>query len=374
MRSGRATGEGYGHAELAGGRKGGRPAGQARPASRQRVAFGWIYAGYGLLFALLTFGYPAAAWVWAGEVFSPPLWLPACFAAALILAAGAFARTLRARSASVIQAAYDIVDAAIAGQARLTDYEETRLSALENKVVRYVELAKAREGQVMAERSRIQTLLSDISHQTKTPLSSMMLYVELLEEIPHLSEEARQYAAQIKAQTAKLDWLIGSLVKMSRLEAGMITLQTDVSPLIPTITQAVSQVYAAAERKGIEIAIDFDPKVSARHDPKWTGEALFNLLENAVKYSGSGSVVQVSAQAGDMFVRVDVADRGIGIAAEEWNDIFKRFYRSKQAAKQEGVGIGLYLAREIVAAQGGHIKVSSKPGEGSVFSVFLPVM
>ncbi|MBW4837873.1 MAG: HAMP domain-containing histidine kinase [Paenibacillaceae bacterium] len=341
---------------------------------RSGLAFDWLYAAYGALFVLLVLGYPLASWVWAGEVFTPPIWIPIVFAAALLLVAGSFAMTLRARSANAIRAAYEVVDAAIAGRQRLTGYEETELSALENKVIRYVELARAREGQVEADRGHLQTLLSDISHQTKTPLSGIMLYGELLEEIPDLGEEARQYAAQIKTQAAKLDWLIGSLVKMSRLEAGMITLQSVVSPLIPTITQAVSQVYAAAERKGIPIAIDCDPVISARHDPKWTAEALFNLLENAVKYSMAGSDMHISVVAGEMFVRIDVADQGMGIAEQEWNDIFKRFYRSKQAATQEGVGIGLYLAREILVAQGGYIKLSSKLGEGSVFSLFLPCM
>ncbi|MUG86646.1 sensor histidine kinase [Paenibacillus timonensis] len=339
---------------------------------RNGLAFDWVYVAYGALFVLFVLGYPLASWVWAGEVFTPPIWIPIVFAAALLLIAGSFAWTLRARSANAIRAAYEIVDTAIAGQQRLTGFEETELSALENKVIRYVELARAREEEVEAERGHLQTLLSDISHQTKTPLSGIMLYGELLGEVPNLGEEARQYATQIKAQAAKLDWLIGSLVKMSRLEAGMIALQTIVSPLIPTITQAVSQVYASAERKGIPIAINCDPVISARHDPKWTGEALFNLLENAVKYSAAGSGLHISALAGEMFVRIDVADQGMGIAEEEWNDIFKRFYRSKQAAQQEGVGIGLYLAREIIAAQGGYLKVSSKLGEGSVFSLFLP--
>lgn len=370
---GESRGE-HGLAEFASRRVLPRTDGQAGSARRNGLDFNGLTVAYGALFVLLVLGYPLAAWASSGEVFTPPLWLPAGFAGALLLLAGTFVWTLRAKSAAAIQAAYDIVDTAIAGRPRLTGYEETELSALENKVIRYVELARAREGQVEAERSHLQTLLSDISHQTKTPLSSIILYGELLEELSDLSEEARQYAAQIKAQAAKLDWLIGSLVKMSRLETGMIALQTAVSPLIPTITQAVSQVYAAAERKSVGIAIDCTPDISVRQDPKWTGEALFNLLENAVKYSAAGSGIRISAAAGEMFVRIDVADQGMGIAEQEWSDIFKRFYRSKQAAKYEGVGIGLYLAREIIAAQGGYIKVSSRLGEGTVFSVFLPGM
>lgn len=336
--------------------------------------FTWICVTYGASFVLLVLGYPVAVRYLAGEMFGPPLWLPVSFAAAMLLAAGSFAWIVRAKTTTAIQTAFDIVDAAIGGRQRLTGYTETNLSALENKVFRYVELTRARELQIETDRSKIKSLISDILHQTKTPLSSIVLYGELLEEIPDLNEDARQYAEQIKAQSAKLDWLIGSLVKMSRLEAGMISLQTAVSPVIPTITQAVSHVYTAAEHKGIDIAIACDPKAAAKHDSKWTCEALFNLLENAVKYSESGSRIHVSVQPGEMFTRIDVADRGIGIAQNEWNDVFKRFYRSKQSAEQEGVGIGLYLAREIVTTQGGYIKVLSKPGEGSVFSAFLPVM
>ncbi|MNP50965.1 Adaptive-response sensory-kinase SasA [compost metagenome] len=150
-------------------------------------------------------------------------------------------------------------------------------------------------------------------------------------------------------------------------------MQPDVLPIVTTITKSVSQIFSEAERKGIEIKISCDATVKAKHDAKWTSEALINILENAVKYSDSGGHIDISVAGSEMFTRIDIADTGMGIEEHEWNLIFRRFYRSKRVAEHEGVGIGLFLAREIVTMQGGYIKVSSKLGEGSVFSVFLPL-
>lgn len=305
---------------------------------------------------------------------SKAVWISFAFIVLSGLLGGAMFWTLRRKIGHMIETVDHIVDGAISGEQRLTGYTETNISSLENKVVRYINLAKTRETSMEAEKSNIKALISDISHQTKTPLSNIILYSGLLEESPLQNEEARQYAAQIKAQSVKLDWLIQSLIKMSRLETGVISTHAVKLPVIRTITGALSQVYSKAERKGIDISISCEESLQANHDPKWTGEALVNLLENAVKYSEPGGTIQIKAQTGEMFIRIDITDTGIGIDESEWNAIFKRFYRSKQAAKYDGVGIGLYLTREIITAQGGYIKVSSKLGEGSVFSVFLPAI
>ncbi|MNN31512.1 Alkaline phosphatase synthesis sensor protein PhoR [compost metagenome] len=238
---------------------------------------------------------------------------------------------------------------------------------------RYVEITKSHQESIEGEKSKIKALISDISHQTKTPLSNIILYSQLLGEVSGLNQETMQYISQIKLQSEKLEWLIQSLVKMSRLEAGMITLQPDIISVVPTITKSVSQIYSEAERKGIEIRISCDAAVEARLYATWTSEALFNILENDVKYSEIEGSIEIKAASSEMFTRIDIVDTGMGIEESEWNKIFRRFYRSKRVSEYEGVGIGLFLAREIVMMQGGHIKVSSQIGEGSVFSVFLPL-
>lgn len=275
--------------------------------------------------------------------------------------------------ANYIQTLDTAIERAIHDQPPLTNYEETALSSMEHKLKRYIGMAKANERIIQTEKNKIKELISDISHQTKTPLSNIMVFSQLLEEMPELNENVRHYVKHIQAQSDKLDWLIQSLIKLSRLETGMISLQQiEAKPLIQTLTKALSQVYAQAENKQITINIDCGTHILACHDVKWTSEALFNLLENAVKYTPHSGQISILAETNEMFTCIQLTDTGLGILSEEIPHIFKRFYRGKQAREFEGVGIGLFLTREIIMAQGGHINVSSEAGKGTTFSVFLP--
>ncbi|WP_248549723.1 MULTISPECIES: HAMP domain-containing sensor histidine kinase [Paenibacillus] len=272
-----------------------------------------------------------------------------------------------------IQTLDTAIERAIHDLPPLTNYEETALSSMEHKLKRYIGMAKANERNIQTEKNKIKELISDISHQTKTPLSNIMVFSQLLEEMPGLNENVRHYIQHIKAQSDKLDWLIQSLIKLSRLETGMISLQQiEAKPLIQTLTQALSQIYAQAENKQITINIDCGTHILACHDVKWTSEALFNLLENAVKYTPHNGQISVLAESNEMFTCLHLTDTGLGIPSEEIPHIFKRFYRGKQAREFEGVGIGLFLSREIITAQGGHINVISETGKGTTFSVYLP--
>ena len=135
--------------------------------------------------------------------------------------------------------------------------------------------------------------------------------------------------------------------------------------------QAVYEQYTTkAKEKGLILNLE-ETTVVACFDMKWTTEAVCNLVDNAIKYTKQGSV-SISATAYEMFARIDICDTGIGIAEEEQPKIFSRFYRSENALDSEGVGIGLYLAREIVTSEGGYIKVSPWKEKGTTFSIFLP--
>lgn len=144
------------------------------------------------------------------------------------------------------------------------------------------------------------------------------------------------------------------------------------SPIFQTIGSSVGAVFSYAEKKNIQIQVSCSESIKAYHDSKWTSEAFINILENAIKYTPTGGKVDVIVIQYEMFTRIDISDTGIGISENEINNIFKRFYRSNEVSQYEGVGIGLYLAREIISSQGGYIKVKSQLNEGSVFSVFLP--
>lgn len=262
-----------------------------------------------------------------------------------------------------------MLDNAIAGNPIETDFDETRMSALETKLARYLAVTSAGKSELAEEKQRINELISDISHQTKTPIANLLIYSQLLQE-SQLSDNDRVCVNALAAQAQKLHFLITSMMKASRLETGIIALSPKPQPIQPMLDSIAEQVAAAAQGKGIDVIVH-STDAAAVFDLKWTTEAVGNILDNAVKYTHSGSVT-VSVTSYQMFCRIDIADTGIGISEDETVKIFARFYRSTDVSEAEGIGLGLYLAREIVAGEGGYIKVSSKVGKGSTFSVFLP--
>ena len=221
-----------------------------------------------------------------------------------------------------------------------------------------------------AEKDAIKTLIGDISHQTKTPIANLLLYAQLLAE-QDLPPESRAYVSALEGQAEKLRFLIDALVKTSRLESGVLAMTPKRHGLQQMLEDAAAQAAPRAEAKGIALTVE-PTDLSARFDPKWTTEALYNLVDNAVKYTPTGGSVTLRAVGYELFCRIDVTDTGPGIPEAEQAKIFQRFYRSPSVSGEEGVGIGLYLARQIAAGQGGYLKVTSRPGEGSTFSLFLP--
>ena len=252
-------------------------------------------------------------------------------------------------------------------------FDESAPSALESRMARFLNGSARSLRGVQRQRESIQRLLSDISHQTKTPLANLRLYSSLLME-EELTPRQREQAQVILQQSEKLSFLIETLVKLSRLETDVLAVTPKSQPLSPLLERAASQAKAAAERKGIALQLHLQQQAEMRalYDLRWTAEALGNLLDNAVKYTPPGGCIQVSATQYELFCRIDVRDNGIGVAEEEQAQIFGRFYRGRQVREQEGLGIGLYLAREIAQKQGGYLKLSSRPGQGSTFSLYLP--
>ena len=224
------------------------------------------------------------------------------------------------------------------------------------------------------EKDKIKTLISDISHQTKTPVSNILLYSELLAE-QNLTEESKQYVSALTMQTEKLKFLITSLVKLSRLETGILTLSPRKAPVFPMLETLARQYAPLAKEKGLSLSLpemEQNRNSFAIFDEKWTAEAIGNLIDNAIKYTEKGGIT-LSVISYEMFLCIQVKDTGIGIPEEEHTKIFSRFYRSESVHEKPGVGIGLFLTREIIMLEGGYIKVSSIPGKGSAFSIFLPL-
>lgn len=290
----------------------------------------------------------------------------------LLTAALAALCILLVRTRASLDRMDDMLDRAFRGELEPAAYDESRLSRLEEKLGRVLGAASLRRGQVEAERAGIQTLISDISHQVKTPLANMLLYAQLLEEQMTPDSEESRLAGQIVAGADKLSFLVQALVKASRLESGIIRVSPVRWDAGGLAEEAVMQCRPAAAEKGLALELDRpEEAIHVMADPKWCVEALYNILDNAVKYTDTGSIC-VSIQGYELFVRIDVADTGRGIAPEDQALVFGRFWRSPSSDREQGVGIGLYLSREIISACGGYITVSSRLGEGSMFSVFLP--
>lgn len=262
-----------------------------------------------------------------------------------------------------------LLDAAMDGSFCEQTFDESMMSALESKLARYLTSSEISARTVQSEKDKIKTLVSDLSHQTKTPIANILLYGQLLQE-QDLPEESKNCVAALQGQAEKLNFLIASLVKLSRLETGILTLHPVEQPIEPILREIARQYGPKAEARQIQLIVDATTETAVL-DAKWTAEALGNLVDNAVKYTEAGGTVQVTVRAYELFCRIDVTDNGRGIAEEEQAKVFARFYRSPAVADQDGVGIGLYLTRQILASQGGYIKVASKLGQGSVFSVFL---
>ena len=271
-----------------------------------------------------------------------------------------------------------MLDDAIAGTFQEENYDETRLSRLESRWKQYLAASVLAKENLRQEKEKVKGLVSDISHQTKTPMTNLKMYAALLEENlkaePQMSvrTESMELLEEIIRQTEKMEFLIQSLSRISRLETDIVEVCPRFQKLSLLLTEAAAGVRQKAAKKQIEIHNIYDGNGRACFDLKWTKEALENILDNAVKYSPCGSKIILSVTEYEMYAAVSVKDFGRGIQEEDVPKIFGRFYRSEEVQQEEGVGIGLYLAREILKKENGYMKVKSVPGEGSEFILYLP--
>ena len=276
----------------------------------------------------------------------------------------------RWRTARIVRRLDDMLTAAMNGSFSEETFDESRLSSLESRLGRYLAASALSERNVREQKDQISALISDISHQTKTPVANLQLYAQLLSEQP-LTPQGKDCAAAISAQAEKLQTLIEALVKTSRLETGILALHPQPGGISTVVERAAAQYAPKAAEKDITLSIE-QTEGSAVFDSKWTEEAVCNLLDNAVKYTPSGGAVTVKVKNYELFSAVRVTDTGSSISEAKQAKIFGRFYRAPGAWQAEGVGIGLYLTRQIAEKQGGYVKVESTPGMGSTFSLYIP--
>ena len=275
----------------------------------------------------------------------------------------------RRRTARIIDRLDAMLTQAMEGSFTGESFDESRMSSLESRLAQYLSAAQTSAVNLKSQRDQINGLISDISHQTRTPVANLKLYSQLLEEQP-MNDQARDCARAISAQAEKLESLMDALVKSSRLETGILVLHPERQAIGPMLRRAVDQYMPKAEGKGIELNLTA-AEGEAVFDAKWTEEAVCNLLDNGVKYTPAGGRVTVSSRDFELFSVIRISDTGPGIAEEEQTRVFSRFYRSPSAWDKEGVGLGLCLARQIAEEQGGYVKLESSPGRGCRFSLYL---
>lgn len=251
------------------------------------------------------------------------------------------------------------------------EMEDSLLGRVNEKLERTAHILEQKEQEIRENKEEMKELISDISHQTKTPIANQKIYLEILKSRP-LPEEEMGFVEKLEHQTDRLDFLFKSMVKMSRLETGVIQIRKENGDLMETIGRAVSAVVPSAEKKKLRLSVEADGESVLPHDRKWTEEAVYNLLDNSVKYTESGGSIVIRLRKGEIFTEIHVEDTGKGIALDRQAQIFTRFYREPEVHDKEGVGIGLYLTRKIVQLQNGYVEVRSDVGKGADFCIFLP--
>ena len=267
------------------------------------------------------------------------------------------------------------LDAILAGEKALDllENQDTLDGKLQAKLVQLGEMMEQKARENLRQREQLETIISDISHQVKTPIANIRMYHSLLERKALEEEKREEFQEAVERQVDKLEFFMKSMIRMSRLETGIVQVQPEKSAVSALVAQAVCDVALKAEQKKIEIVIEESEELTAYFDKRWTAEAVFNILDNSVKYTQDGGRIVLSAGKTDFYVRIGIKDNGRGIAEARIPLIFKRFYRKPESANVEGVGLGLYLAREIVMKQKGFIEVHSNEGTGTTVYVNLPV-
>lgn len=250
-------------------------------------------------------------------------------------------------------------------------FDERELSLISNRLQTISRKLAVEVDRANREKEQVKQLVSNISHQLKTPLANVMMYEELLESRDLTGEQKTVFTQKLRNQTEKIDWLLRSLFKMTKLEQNAMEFQIREASIQETIKAAIHVVYEKAFQKGIEIRADGFDDIQLLHDPRWTSEVFENLLENAIKYTKGAGIIRLSLQRLENYSVIHVADHGIGIPGHELPYVFDRFYRGKEAEGTEGSGIGLYLSKLILEQEKGYMTVKSRAGQGSTFSVFL---
>ena len=254
---------------------------------------------------------------------------------------------------------------------KIQENEEGELSYLQNEIYKITVMLKESAQKLSQDKIYLSNALSDISHQIKTPLTSISVLLDILKENTNLPEEKRQeFLFEISRQIEWIHWLVISLLKLSKFDAGTVELKKETILIQNLIKEVIQNLSIPLEIKNQTIQMQGDPSSSFIGDFHWTAEAVINIIKNCMEHTEEGKTIQVSFKENALFTQIIIKDSGEGIAKEDLPYIFQRFYKGKNAGK-DSFGIGLALAKAIIQNQGGDISVKSKKGEGTTFFVTI---
>lgn len=237
--------------------------------------------------------------------------------------------------------------------------EDTILSKLQGQLLKLYDILRSYEEREQGMRKQLDENIGNLVHQMNTPITNIRLYAGFLNRDDLMPEERVRFIGHIEEQAAKLSWLGEGFSKISRMETGVIRQKPEWQEVLPVILCAVDQVMEKAGQKEMDIKLMGERHAFAMIDGKWTAEAVFNVLDNAVKYGDRGSSIEIEVTELTGYVRVSVRNYGIRIEKGEYHKVFKRFYRGMRAAGEEGVGLGLTIVREVLEGEKGYAKVET---------------
>lgn len=260
----------------------------------------------------------------------------------------------------------DYIDKALDGNLEITEFDEKELSKIKSKFIKFLYASQVKEAKINTEKSKTKNLIADISHQTKTPITNLSLYISLLEDDPK-----DEYLEIIKYELNKLEFLIQNLVKSSRLESDIISLQKHQANLKDIVEDVLREFKVILDEKCISINLKNEDLIF-NLDERWLKEAIHNLVDNAIKYSPNGSTINISVYKSYLNYNLDIENECKDLSEETLPKIFERFYRGKNSVSKDSLGLGLFIAREIIEKHGGNIRASLNENRIK-FSVDFPL-
>ncbi len=248
------------------------------------------------------------------------------------------------------------------------DNHEGELSILKSDIYKVTLKLSEHSALLQQDKVKLTNAISDISHQLKTPLTSMMVMADLLGDAKLNDLKRTEFTNNIRVQLERIEWLVSSLLKLSKIDAGTVLFKKDIVHVSELVERVVQPVLVPMDIKQQNLKVNGEKEVSFIGDFNWTAEALINILKNCIEHTKDGGEIKISFIENELYTEIIISDNGKGIAKEDLPYIFQRFYKGKNAG-EDSVGIGLAMAYSIIKSQQGDIEVKSKIGQGTGFFI-----